>query len=70
MNCDSTAEVVLYDAGTEMDQEIAIGPDTAPQQPVPDTGVADPDDRVRAIATNEYREPVGAHLRVTITPAE
>jgi hypothetical protein len=64
---DVTDEIAIYDAGTEIDQEIAIGPFTAPQQPAPDTGPADPDNQVRAA---DYPLPAKAHIRVTITAAE
>jgi hypothetical protein len=66
---DITAELALYDVGSEVDQEIAIGPDTAPQQVAPDTGAADPMDLVRAVTTDRYAAPVTEHLRVTVTPA-
>jgi hypothetical protein len=66
---DVTADVALYDVGSEIDQELAIGPDTAPQQAAPDTGAADPTDLVRAVAADRYGAAVSSHLRVTITPA-
>lgn len=64
---DVTAMVHVYDAGTEIDQELAIGPDTAPQQPAPDTGAGDPIELVREAA---HAYPATTHLRVTITPVE
>jgi len=64
---DVSDELVIVDVGTEVDQELAIGPDTGPQQPAPDTGAADPDDRVRAA---DYPLDAASHLRVTITPVE
>jgi hypothetical protein len=63
---DLTEAFALYDAGTEVDEELAIGPDTGPQQPAPDTGAADPVNLVRLVPAASYAEPVGAHLRVTI----
>jgi hypothetical protein len=57
--------VGVYDAGTEIDEEIAIGPDTGPQQPMPNTGAADPVHQVRPA---RYAIPASAHLRVTLTP--
>jgi hypothetical protein len=65
---DVTAELALYDLGSEIDQAIAIGPDTAPQQVAPDTGAADPTDQVREVAGDRYPAAVTEHLRVTITP--
>jgi len=65
---DVSDEIGLFDAGTELDEELGIGPDTAPQQAAPDTGPADPIDQVRAVPASEYPLPASAHLRVTITP--
>jgi len=62
---DVTADVALYDAGTELDEEIAIGPNVAPQQPAPNTGASDPNNLVRVPA---YNVPTATHLRVTLTP--
>jgi hypothetical protein len=67
MKGDVTDLISIYDAGSELDQEIAIGADTGPQQPAPNTGAADPIHQVR-----EAAPPVAAsaHLRVTLTPLE
>jgi len=67
MKGDVTDLVSIYDAGSELDQEIAIGADTGPQQPAPNTGAADPIHQVREAA---YAVPASAHLRVTLTPLE
>jgi hypothetical protein len=64
---DVTEAVGLYNAGTEVDQEPGVGPDTGPQQAMPDQGAPDPIRQVREIAAHEYDRPVGAHLRVTLT---
>jgi hypothetical protein len=64
---DVTEQIAIYDAGTEIDQEIAIGSHTAPQQPAPNTGPPDPNKEIRAA---DYPVPTSAHLRVTITPAD
>lgn len=64
---DVTDMIAIYDAGTEIDQEIAIGPFTAPQQPEPNTGPADPDNQVR---NADYPLPASAHVRVTIMRIE
>ena len=63
-----TEQVGIYDAGTEVDEPLAIGPDTGPQQPAPNTGAADPVDQVREVAPEVYGVPASAHLRVTLTP--
>jgi hypothetical protein len=65
---DVSAQLGIYDDGSEVDQELAIGPDTAPQQAAPDTGAADPTDLVRAVSADRYPAPASAHLRVTLTP--
>ena len=65
---DVTEEIMIYDAGTELDQEIAIGPDTGPQQASPDTGRADPVAQVRALGALDYARPASAHMRVTVEP--
>jgi hypothetical protein len=62
---DVTGEVALYDLGTEADEELAIGPSTGLQQPLPNTGAIDPDRNVRDAP---YAVPVATHLRVTLTP--
>ena len=46
---DVTDRIAIYDAGTEIDQEPAIGPDTGPQQAGPDTGALDPVRQVREV---------------------
>jgi hypothetical protein len=60
---DVSRSIAIYDAGTEVDQELAIGPDTGPQQAAPNTGAVDPIDLVREL-------PIAAsnHLRVTLEP--
>ncbi len=65
---DVTDMISLYDAGTEIDEEPAIGPDTGPQQLSPDQGQVDPVNQVREVPTAEYGRPASAHVRVTLTP--
>jgi len=60
--------VGIYDAGTEIDEPLAIGPDTGPQQPAPNTGAADPVKLVREVGAARYGVPASSHLRVTLTP--
>jgi len=59
---------MIYDAGTELDQELAIGADTGPQQAGPDTGRPDPVAQVRALGASDYGRPASAHMRVTVEP--
>jgi len=68
MRGDVTSMIALFDAGTEVNQEPAIGPDTGPQQMMPDQGAIDPMSEVRNVTTSEYGHPVSAHLRATLTP--
>ncbi|MDQ3368821.1 MAG: spondin domain-containing protein [Myxococcota bacterium] len=65
---DVSADIALYDAGSEIDQELAIGPDTGPQQAGPDTGAPDPITLVRELSTTAYPHPASTHLRVTLEP--
>ena len=44
---DVTAEIKLWDAGTEINQEPGVGADQAPRQTGANTGAADPDNMVR-----------------------
>jgi len=46
---DVTTQVGLWDAGTEVDQEPGVGPDTGPHQTAPDQGLPDIDPTVRPI---------------------
>ena len=67
---DVTSQVGIYDAGTELDEELAIGPNTGPQQPAADTGRVDPVAQVRALSVIDYPRSASAHVRVTIQPME
>jgi len=58
---DITASLGLYDAGTELDQAVAAGPDQAPRQAGPNTGAADPDSSIRPIDFD-----LAGHLVLTI----
>jgi len=65
---DVTSMISLYDAGTELDEEPGIGPNTGPQQLMPGQGPPDPIPQVREVTAMEYGRPASAHLRVTLTP--
>lgn len=65
---DVTSEIVLYDLGSERDEELDVGPNTAPQQVAPDSGRPDPTAVVREVALDRYGVPEVLHLRVTLTP--
>jgi hypothetical protein len=63
---DGDVQVGLYNAGTEIDQELAIGTFTAPQQPAPNTGPLDASSTVRMVTASEYARSANDHLRVTL----
>jgi hypothetical protein len=65
---DVTGDIALYDAGTELDQEPAIGADTGPQQQTPTDGRLDPVRLVREVPASTYGVPASTHLRVTLAP--
>lgn len=65
---DITRDFILWDAGTEINQEPGAGPDQAPRQKAPNIG-ADEHGVVRG-AKDQYTYPKTVEvLRVTITPA-
>lgn len=53
---DVTAEIMLWDLGTEADQPIGMGSDQAPRQAAPNTGAADPDGKVRKVEDTAYAD--------------
>ena len=65
---DVTDMILLWDAGTEVNEEPGIGPNQAPRQPAPDTGPAE-GGVVREVDDGYDYAPVTESLRVTITPA-
>ena len=68
MRGDVSRDIALYDAGTEIDQEPAIGADTGPQQAAPTDGRRDPLRLVREVPASTYGVPATTHLRVTLEP--
>lgn len=61
-----TEQLMLWDAGTEVDQAIGFGLDQVHLQAGENTGAADPDDRVREISGPV---PLGDILRLRILPS-
>ncbi|MBN9687918.1 MULTISPECIES: spondin domain-containing protein [unclassified Corallococcus] len=59
---DITSRVYLWDAGTELDEEPAVGP----HQGAPEWTV-DTDQTVRRVPPSRYGTPLTQHLRVTLT---
>ncbi len=68
MNGDVTDQIGIYDAGTEIDETLGIGPDVGTQQRAPNTGAPDPINQVREVGSSIYGFRANAHLRVTLTP--
>ncbi len=49
MSGDVTSQIMLWDAGTEANEEPGAGPNQAPRQSAPNTGAPDPDNTVRQV---------------------
>lgn len=64
---DVTASFTLFDAGTEVDQELGVGPDQAPRQKSPNTG-ADEHGVVHRPLKDSFYARTPQLFRVTITP--
>ncbi|RYZ38774.1 MAG: hypothetical protein EOO71_22610 [Myxococcaceae bacterium] len=59
---DVTSSVYLWDVGTELDEELAVGPHLGEPE-----GALDRDDTVRRVSAQQHATPVSQHLRVTVT---
>jgi hypothetical protein len=69
---DITSQIVLWDAGTEVNQEPGIGPDQGPRQKAPNTGEIE-NGVVRNAKDVKYGaafSQVSSVMRVTIKPAQ
>src|SRR5262245_59755713 len=66
---DISSQFMLWDAGTEMDQEPGIGPDQGPRQKAPNTGKAE-NGVVRKIQDDKAYSKASDVMRITITPAQ
>lgn len=67
---DVTASVMLWDAGTEVDEEPGVGPNQAPRQAGPDTGEDESGVIVSVDGMNDgySYQPVEDVVRITVTP--
>jgi len=63
---DVTAQVLLWDAGTEMNEEPGTGPDQPQRQSGPNTGPADTDNTVRKVSDGFTYPAVDQVIRVTL----
>ncbi len=64
---DVTSRIVLWDAGTELNQELGVGPDQAPRQKAKNTGAAE-NGKVRKAKDSPFYSRTGELFRVTVTP--
>lgn len=62
-----TSKVILWDAGTETNQELGVGPDQAPRQKAANTGAAE-NGVVRRARDVSFYTKTGELFRVTVTP--
>ena len=65
---DVTAKMILWNAGTEVDEEIGIGPNQGPRQPATNTGV-DEHGVVHRVKDARFTGKNAEFFRITITPA-
>lgn len=65
---DITSQVKLWDAGTEADEELGIGPHQGPRQPHPRYGDPDSNPIVRLATSDPRFLDVAKVMRVTVTP--
>lgn len=63
---DVTDQFMLYDAGTEMNQEPGVGDNQAPRQSAPNTGPADDNMNVREVMDNDLPD-VSDVIKVTLS---
>ena len=66
---DITAELQLWDAGTEANEEPGVGGEQAPRQSGPNMGIPDVDDTVRVVDDGYAYPDVSALVKVTIDKA-
>ncbi|MBV9957109.1 MAG: spondin domain-containing protein [Acidobacteria bacterium] len=64
---DITSRLILWDAGTEVNQEPGIGPDQAPRQKAPNTGTSE-SKKIAPVKDGFTYPKTSEVLRVTITP--
>lgn len=65
---DITSQIMMWDAGTEVDQEPGIGSEQGPRQKGPNTGMAE-NGVVHKIQDGKLYSTASSVMRVTITPA-
>ncbi|WP_437898703.1 spondin domain-containing protein [Sorangium sp. So ce124] len=65
---DVTDQVLLWDAGSEANEEPGAGPNQAPRQSGANTGAPDPDNTVRLVQDGYTYPAVEEVIQVTVTP--
>ncbi|WP_438024568.1 spondin domain-containing protein [Sorangium sp. So ce233] len=65
---DVTDQVLLWDAGSEANEEPGAGPNQAPRQGGANTGAKDPDNTVRLVQDGYTYPTVEEVIQVTVTP--
>ncbi len=65
---DVASQLIMWDAGTEVDQEPGIGPDQGPRQKALNTGKAE-NGVVHKIQDGKMYSRTSSVMRITITPA-
>ncbi len=67
LTVDATQQFMLWDAGTEVNEEPGLGPNQAARQPAPNTGPSE--NGVVRLVHDRFKYPaVGSVIKVTITP--
>ena len=64
---DVTSKIILWDAGTEVNQELGVGPDQAPRQKAANTGAAE-NGVVKRAKSEVFYSKTNELFRVTVTP--
>ncbi len=65
---DITEQIMLWDAGTEMNEEPGVGENQAPRQASPNTGPADANSTVRLVNDGFTYLPVNELIKVSVLP--
>lgn len=65
---DITSQIILWDAGTEVDQKPGIGSEQGPRQKSPNTGKAE-NGAVKKVSDGKTNADAPSVMRVTIKPA-
>ena len=67
ISSDITSKFILWDAGTEKDEEPGIGANQAPRQKAPNTGDAE-NGKVHKAKESKFFNMTNQFFRITVTP--